>query len=122
MKLNLLVIRTKNPEALKTQYECIGFEFDYHQHGNAPFHYTSNKDEFVFEIYPLTKSMDKGDNSVRLGFEINNLNLVIEKIKDSNWILLSDITETEWGPMAIIQDLDGRKIELKQEDLFALPY
>lgn len=115
MKLNLLLIRTSDPEILKSQYEGLGFTFDYHQHGNGPFHYASEKDGFVFEIYPLTKSMDKADNSLRLGFVVEDLPYAIDKIKKTSWKILTEITQTEWGLMAIIQDLDGRKIELKQE-------
>ncbi|CAL2101708.1 protein of unknown function [Tenacibaculum sp. 190130A14a] len=59
MNLNLLVIRTGDPEKLKEQYELIGHKFDYHRHGNGPFHYASEQNGFVFEIYPLTKSMEK---------------------------------------------------------------
>ena len=33
--LNLLVIRTSNPEELKTQYEHLGLTFEYHQHGKG---------------------------------------------------------------------------------------
>lgn len=115
MKLNLLVIRTSNPESLKKQYELLGFSFDYHRHGEGPFHYASEKDGFVFELYPLTKSMDKADNSLRLGFEVENLATTINTIEKSNWKVLTGITTTEWGENAIIQDLDGRKIELKQK-------
>lgn len=113
MTINLLVIRTENPETLKSQYELLGFKFDYHRHGKGPFHYACEKDGFVFEIYPLTKSMTKADNSLRIGFDIENLEIVYEKIKESNWKIISEISQTEWGEMAIIQDLDGRKIELK---------
>ncbi|WP_299438272.1 hypothetical protein [uncultured Aquimarina sp.] len=115
MKINLLVIRTDNPEILKTQYEKLGFNFDYHQHGNGPFHYASEQDGFVFEIYPLTKSMGKADNSIRLGFEIQELNAKIIDLENSNWKIISEPKETEWGLTALIQDLDGRKIELKNK-------
>ncbi len=115
MKINLLVIRTSNPENLKTQYEKIGFEFDYHQHGNGPFHYASEKEGFVFEIYPLTKSMKEADNSIRLGFEVENLELTLKNIKNTDWKIISEINITEWGKTAVIQDSDGRKIELKNK-------
>lgn len=115
MNINLLVVRTKNPKKLKEQYEIIGFEFDYHKHGNGPYHYVSEQNGFVFEIYPLTKSMTKADGNLRLGFEISNLSLVIDNIKSTNWIVKSDIKETEWGIIAVVQDLDGRKIELKNK-------
>lgn len=113
MKLNLLVIRTANPELLKNQYELLGLNFEYHQHGTGPFHYACEKDEFVFEIYPLTKSMAKADGSIRLGFGVDNLELKIKKIEGSDWKILSGIRENEWGITAVIQDIDGRKIELK---------
>lgn len=115
MNINLLVIRTKKPELLKNQYEKLGFVFDYHQHEKGPFHYASKQNSFVFEIYPLTKSMTKADGNIRLGFDIPNLSIVINKLKDTDWIIISDINETEWGIIAIIQDLDGRKIELKSK-------
>ena len=115
MKINLLVIRTSNPENLKIQYEKIGFEFDYHQHGNGPFHYASEKNGFVFEIYPLTKSMKEADKSIRLGFEVENLEMTINNIRNTDWKIQSEISVTEWGKTAIIQDSDGRKIELKNK-------
>ncbi|WP_299611393.1 hypothetical protein [uncultured Aquimarina sp.] len=115
MRLNLLVIRTSNPEILKDQYERLGFEFDYHQHGNGPLHYASELNGFVFEIYPLTKSMEKADNSIRLGFDIEGLKSKIIDLSSSDWKILSEPKETEWGLTALIQDLDGRKIELKNK-------
>lgn len=115
MKLNLLVIRTKEIELLKKQYELLEIEFDYHQHENGPFHYASEIDGFVFEIYPLTKSMIKADNSLRLGFEIPNLETKMNELENSSWKILSEAKKTEWGLIAIVQDLDGRKIELKNK-------
>ncbi|WP_027421129.1 hypothetical protein [Crocinitomix catalasitica] len=115
MKINLVVIRTSEPEILKKQYELLGFSFDYHQHGTGPFHYVSEQGGFVFEIYPLTKSMEKADNSIRLGFEVINLSTRMNELKNSNWIIKSELTKTEWGLIAVLQDLDGRKIEVKNK-------
>lgn len=115
MKINLLVIRTANPEILKSQYEYLGFSFDYHRHGKGPFHFASEQDGFVFEIYPLKNSMEKVNNSIRMGFDIVGLKNLMKDIKETNWIIKSDLTETEWGLIAVIQDLDGRKIELKNK-------
>jgi len=114
MNINLLVIRTKNPEVLKSQYELLGINFDYHRHESGPFHYASEFNGFVFEIYPLAQSMTGADHSIRLGFEIENLNSKINALEGSNWKIISNPKETEWGLIAIIQDLDGRKIELKE--------
>ncbi len=59
--------------------------------------------------------MTKADGNIRLGFNIPNLSIVIDKLKDTDWTIKSDIKETEWGIIAVIQDLDGRKIELKNK-------
>ena len=48
-------------------------------------------------------------------FEIEGLNSKIKDILSSNWILVSDVKETQWGNIAVIEDLDGRKIELKNK-------
>ncbi|WP_299767461.1 hypothetical protein [uncultured Dokdonia sp.] len=113
MKLSLLVIRTQNPEALKSQYEYLGMTFEYHKHDKGPYHYACETKGFVFEIYPLPKSMTTADASLRLGFDIHNLSQTLEKLKNSNWIIQSEVKETPWGRTAIVQDLDGRKVELK---------
>lgn len=112
MKLKLLVIRTAEPELLKAQYELLGFNFDYHRHGNGPLHYSVEVDGLVFEIYPLLKSMEKADHSTRLGFVVDELPALLNQIRTSNWKIRSEITETAWGITAVIQDLDGRKVEL----------
>ncbi|TCI85085.1 VOC family protein [Tenacibaculum sp. M341] len=113
MNLNLLVIRTNDIEKLKSQYELLGFTFDYHRHGNGPYHYAAEHSGFVFEIYPLTKSMTKADNSLRLGFGIENLKDSIKILKQGGWEIISEPTKTEWGIISVVQDLDGRKVELK---------
>ncbi len=73
MKINLLVIRTENPEILSQQYALLGFIFEHHKHGNGPYHYASENEGQVFEIYPLTKSMVVVDKNLRIGFEVDNL-------------------------------------------------
>ena len=85
VRINLLVIRTSNPEVLKDQYEHLGFSFDYHQHEKGSFNYASEQNGFVFEIYPLTKSLEKADNSIRLGFDIKNLKAKMDDLKETNW-------------------------------------
>jgi len=111
MKLNLLVIRTADLEALKDQYALLGFDFDCHRHGNGPMHYASESFDFVFEIYPTKGFVN---DQLRLGFAVEDLKEKIALLQDSNWKLISEPRPTEWGWVAVLQDLDGRKLELKQ--------
>lgn len=113
MKINLLVIRTSHPEALKQQYEMLGFQFVLHQHGKGLPHFAHEEDGFVFEIYPLSKDYPNADHSLRMGFSIDDMEEKMAQISASNWKIIQNMQATEWGIMSLIQDLDGRKIELK---------
>ena len=57
--------------------------------------------------------MEKADNSVRLGFEVQDVESTIRTLEDTDWKIVSRPQKTEWGIVAVIQDIDGRKVELK---------
>ena len=42
MNLNLLVIRSVIPKQLAEFYEQLGMAFEYHRHGNGPFHFPAH--------------------------------------------------------------------------------
>ena len=111
MALRLLVIRTKDIQKIANFYSLLGFSFDYHQHGNSPFHYSTTIGKTVLEIYPLAKGQIDADKNLRLGFEIDDFEKTIEILKGQNALLLEP-TETEFGWMAVVLDSDGRKVEI----------
>ena len=115
VSLNLLVLRSEHPELLKKQYELLGLHFEYHKHGNGTYHYATEVNGLVLEIYPLLKSMPQADKSLRLGFTTTALKEQLDLLKESDWILVSEPKTTPWGLTAVIQDLDGRKIALTEK-------
>lgn len=115
MVINLIVIRTDKPKELSEFYEQIGMKFEYHQHGKGIWHYSTEISETVFEIYPLMKHQESPDKSLRLGFTIENLDETIQNLRNRNVEIVREPKESEWGYFAIIKDLDGRKIELKEK-------
>lgn len=115
MNINLIVIRTNQPKELSAFYELIGMKFDYHQHGNGPWHYSTEIEKTVFEIYPLLKNQDAPDQSLRLGFTIDKLDETIERLRKKQVEIVRAPQISEWGYFAIIKDPDGRKIELKMK-------
>ncbi len=118
MLLKLIVIRTANPKYLANFYNILGLTFDYHKHGNGSLHYATMLGQTVLEIYPLAKNQIEADKNLRLGFEIDNWEEVLERLKATyNIKFLIEPTETEFGYMTIIQDPDGRKIELYRQTL-----
>lgn len=53
------------------------------------------------------------NSDVRLGFDVENLSKIINKL--SGWEIITMPKQSEWGLKAVIQDLDGRKIELLEK-------
>ena len=116
MKINLVVLKTSRPDDLAAFYGHLGIRFENHRHGNGPLHYAANvDDDVVFEIYPLSKNKEKSDDTLRLGFTVDNLDDIINELKRSGKKILNDPTMTEFGYVSVIEDLDGRKIELKDK-------
>ena len=58
MDLTLLVIRSAIPEQLAQFYTQLGLTFEYHKHGNGPYHYSTHLGHTVLEIYPLAKGQE----------------------------------------------------------------
>jgi len=117
MNINLLVIRTDQPKELAEFYRQLGMQFDYHQHGKGPWHYSAEIEELVFEIYPLMKNQTSPDTSLRLGFTVEHLDALIGQLKERKVEIIGAPKASEWGYFAIIKDIDGRKIELKQKQV-----
>jgi len=110
--MRLLVIRTPDIERLSKFYTLLGLTFDYHKHDKSPYHYSATIDKTVIEIYPLTKTQTEPDKSLRLGFSLDSFEETIDLLKQQGIIFTSDVEKTEFGIMVIIEDPDGRKIEL----------
>jgi lactoylglutathione lyase len=112
MKINLIVIKTKNLHELAAFYELLGLKFEYHKHEQGIFHYSTLLGETVFEIYPLPKKITEVDSTTRLGFQVENLNNLIGDLRTKNVNIIAEPFENGFGNCAIIEDLDGRKIEI----------
>lgn len=90
-------------------YSLLGLVFEYHKHGNSPYHHSAKIDGLVLEIYPLAKDQKFADKNLRIGFSVANFDEVIGLL---DACILSAPIQTEWGEMAIVQDPDGRKVEI----------
>ncbi len=90
-------------------YTLLGLHFEYHKHGNSPMHYSAKAGETTIEIYPLAKGQSSADNNLRLGFVVDNFDEIITLLVDN---IVLQPQQTEWGYMAILQDIDGRKVEV----------
>lgn len=112
--LNLLVLRSPNLAQQAEFYTLLlDCTFDYHQHGKGAWHYATEINGLVLELYPLKEGV--ADNSTRLGFKITCLTAKIQMLQEKGYKIINQPQETKWGYVALITDVDGRKIELTQE-------
>ncbi|BDS10401.1 VOC family protein [Aureispira anguillae] len=114
MKLKLVVIRSKDINKLSDFYTKFGITFNKHKHRKGPLHYSSVIDGTVFEIYPLLKNQSEVDSSIRLGFEVENLDALVEQLKLEKIELVQLPQTSEFGRYAVVKDHEGRKIELSE--------
>jgi len=117
MDIRLLVLRTSDIKKLADFYSLLGLTFEYHKHGNSPFHYSAKIGKAILEIYPLTKNQVEADQNLRLGFAIDNFDETIKMLKQLDTPLSSEPAQTDFGYMTIISDPDNRKIELYKKDI-----
>jgi lactoylglutathione lyase len=59
----------------------------------------------------------KPDDTTRIGFFVEHLDNLFINLKQNNVKIISLPTQTAYGFTAIIEDLDGRKIELTQNSV-----
>lgn len=119
-KLNLVVVRARDPYRLAAFYGNLGLSFVRHRHGGGPEHFATEDAEGVFEIYP-TDSADSPTRSVRLGFEVQNVTQTVQKLVDAGGSLVVSPRGSKWGLRAVIDDPDGHRVELVEPPGNGLP-
>ncbi len=112
MNLSLIVLKTDNVAGLVSFYSKLGLTFEEHQHGKGPVHFAAEINETVFEIYPLAKGGARPDDTTRIGFAIKNLDRMVLGLEKEGVIIISQPKWRAWGYTAVVEGIDGRRIEL----------
>ncbi len=100
-------------EVTRRFYEKLGLVFTEERHGTGPRHYVWEKDGFVFELYPTTAGQPP--DNIRLGFSTPLLPDVSGTLRhDPEVIVLKPPYATADRLLMLLQDPDGRKVEVSQ--------
>jgi lactoylglutathione lyase len=111
--LNLVVIYSRDVEAAKEFYGCLGMTFKPENHGSGPRHYAAELGTTVFEIYPCRSQSTEA--ALRLGFCLSSVDGALELLQRQNAKIVSQPEDTPWGRRSVVKDPDGNKVELTQE-------
>ena len=110
--LKLLVLKTNQLEPLCKFYSSLGVEFAVEKHGAGPEHYAGMVGDTVLEIYPLSAGAMTDVTAPRLGFAVTNVARVIAELEALGAKIVSMPRETKWGLHAVVNDPDGRPVEI----------
>jgi predicted enzyme related to lactoylglutathione lyase len=113
-RLNLLVLRTGQPDLLRAFYAAIGLDFAVEKHGDGPTHHAARHGDLVLELYPLAEGTTV-DATTRLGFAVAGLDAMLKTLEAAGAEVMSRPRRTAWGYRAVVRDPDGRAVELTQE-------
>lgn len=112
-QLNLVVIRSADPERTASFYRELGLTLVKHAHGTGPEHFACESGHAVFEIYPATKSAAP-TTGVRLGFRVADVDEACKRALAAGGSVVSAPAMSPWGRRAVINDVDGSRIELNE--------
>jgi lactoylglutathione lyase len=111
ISLNLVVIRSSDIDRAVQFYNQLGLRFHRQQHDDGPEHYSTQIGNTVFEIYPLNRD-GASSIGVRLGFVVDSLSDVLNKMREVGVKVISQSEKREWGYSCVVEDFDGHKVEV----------
>lgn len=114
VRINLIVIRVADIERSACFYRALGLALTREKHGTGPEHYSADLEGTIFELY-LRSPDQEGTSRVRLGFTVDQLDRVVNACLTAGARLVEPVKESPWGRRAVIEDLDGHKIELTED-------
>lgn len=114
-EFRLLVLKTTQPQVLRSFYSHLGFVFQREQHRSGPVHYSAPLGEGIFEIYPLPEDRPT-DDTTRLGLAVCHVEDLCRSLANPNDLVIPP-RKTEWGVRAVVRDPDGRRVELYEKPL-----
>jgi catechol 2,3-dioxygenase-like lactoylglutathione lyase family enzyme len=113
LAVNLLVLRCKDIEVTRRFYEQLGLVFVEEKHGTGPEHYAWESSAFVLELYPAADGQPP--DNVRIGFSIPLLAELSGNLRHSSDVnILKQPYATADRLVMLLQDPDGRKVEVSQ--------
>ncbi|MGJ8654907.1 MAG: VOC family protein [Akkermansiaceae bacterium] len=116
MKLNLTVLRSSDMEALAKFYSALfERELEKHRHGKGPEHFGTELGELVFEIYPQRSEADD-TTSVRLGYLVDSIESVLDRISGFAFTVVSEAKDSAWGKRMVLDDPEGHRMELTESN------
>lgn len=112
-----LILFSPNPSKLVSFYRSIGLPLEEENHGDGVVHYACELEKIHIAIYPSEQGVasNRGcGGASQIGFQVDNLNRIYEMVIRTGARSIVAPQERPWGMRAIVEDPDGRPVELNQ--------
>jgi lactoylglutathione lyase len=97
-------------------YRTLGLELEHEDHGEGPVHFAMELGDVHFAIYPTEVSgrapARRAAGSSFPGFYVNALDEVTRSLRQMGARVLTEHEQMPWGCRVVVEDPDGRAIEV----------
>lgn len=113
-----LVLFAADPAATAAFYNALGVALEHEDHGEGPVHHAAELGPVHFAIYPAGQPGRAGEHrsggSSFAGFYVESLDEAASALAAAGAPVLAGHEVMPWGCRIIVQDPDGRAVEVNQ--------
>jgi lactoylglutathione lyase len=116
--LSSIVLFSEQPERTIAFYRSVGIGFEEEDHGDGPVHAAAELRDVHLAVFPaLGGSIAprwRAGGSVFVGFYVDSLDATLAALRALGATILVGHQLREWGCRAVVEDPDGRAVEINQ--------
>jgi MerR family transcriptional regulator, thiopeptide resistance regulator len=120
-----LVLFTGHIDQARAFYRAVGLQLHDEDHGDGPLHYATDINGVHFALYDAPDSRERAPQwreagSSFPGFYVTSLDDTVAALTALEASVLAAHQVRDWGCRAVVEDPDGRPIEINQRDHCAI--
>lgn len=120
IRINALILWSETPERSAAFYRLLGLPLENEDHGDGHVHQACDFQGVHLAVYgapPGTRApARRAAGAAMVGFAVPDISAVVEKLKAAGeYRELVAPQQMDWGLRTVLEDPDGRSVELTQD-------
>lgn len=114
--IDAAIFTAADPRRTVAFYRALGLPLEEERHDDGPLHFACEVGGAHIAVYgaPKGKRRPGRTHGAMLGFRVGNLVKTLGALKRTGAKVVVEPQKVPWGRRAIVQDPDGRKVELNE--------